>query len=250
MASALALGTAVERDIWLLWRRDATLNCAFEELFERPAGVSRVLSLKGRATIRIADILTSLVCDRLWDEHDVLKCVTEGFDFTRVGRCRRPLVRTSVRFFNPPRFSAFRPVPALQSTIDRYLQYLDGAIGVHLRRTDNARASEGSPTELFVAAMEQELELNPAARFFLATDAPEEEALLQQRFGDRLIVHPKQSRRRDDPLAIQDAVVDLYCLAACRRIYGSYWSSFSETAQQLGSAKLCILQTAEAYRPS
>jgi hypothetical protein len=140
-------------------------------------------------------------------------------------------------------------VRALQAIIDRYVSSFDRTIGVHLRRTDNARAREVSPTELFVTAIEQEIELNPAARFFIATDEPEEEALLQQRFGDRLIVHPKRSRRRDDPAAIRDAVVDLYCLAACRRIYGSYWSSFSETAQQLGSAELRILQTPADARP-
>lgn len=249
IASALALGAAIERDIWLLWRRDATLDCGFAELFERPEGVSRVISLNGRAAIRIADVLNSLACERRWHEQDVLQGLAKGFDFTGVGQFRRPLLRTSARFFEPPQFTAFRPVAALRAVIDRYVTSFDAVIGVHLRRTDNARARQFSPTVLFVAAMERELELNPATRFFLATDEPAEEALLQQRFGDRLIMHPKRSRRRDDPQAIRDALIDLYCLAACRRIYGSYWSSFSETAQQLGMAELQILQSPGAMGP-
>jgi hypothetical protein len=250
MASALALATAIECDLWLLWRRDATLNCSFVELFEKPERIAHIVPLNGLPAIRISDVLTSLFCDRRWDEQDVLQGLEDGFAFTAVGQCRRPLVRTSARFFEPAWFAAFRPVVALQETIDRYVASFDATIGVHLRRTDNSLARRSSPTGLFAAAMERELELNPATRFFLATDEPAEEALFQQRFGDRLIVHPKRSRRRDDPQAIRDAVVDLYCLAACRRIYGSYWSSFSETAQQLGSAELKILQFAACAGPS
>ena len=134
----------------------------------------------------------------------------------------------------------------MQAAIDGYVALFDGTVGIHLRRTDNARARQSSPTELFLAAMEREIEMNASTRFFLATDDPEEEARLLKRFGERLIVHAKRSRRREDPLAIQDAVIDLYCLAACRRIYGSYWSSFSESAQQLGSAELIILQSTAA----
>lgn len=241
VASALALGATVEQEVWLLWRRDATLNCAFDALFEKPAGVSRILPLDGRVVIRCVDVLTSLVCDRRWDEQDVLLCLDEGFDFKRVAKSRRPLLRTSARFFEPPRFEAFRPVADLQAIISRYVSSFEGMIGIHLRRTDNLRARADSPTQLFVSAMEREIDLYPAARFFLATDDPEEETLLRQRFGDRLIVHPKRSFRRDDPLAIRDAVVDLYCLAACRRVYGSFWSSFSETAQELGNAELHVL---------
>jgi hypothetical protein len=211
---------------------------------------TRIFPLNGRAFIRLADVLTALGCDCRWDQKDVLRCIPEGYDFTRVGQHVRPMLRTEEQFFVPADFKALRPVAALQAVIDRYVAQFEGTVGIHLRRTDNARAKQASPTDLFIAAMERELEMNAASRFFLATDDPEEEILLQKRFGDRLIMHPKRSRRRDDPLAIQDAVVDLYCLAACRRIYGSFWSSFSETAQQLGSAELLILQSRDAERSS
>jgi hypothetical protein len=48
--------------------------------------------------------------------------------------------------------------------------------------------------------------------------------------------------RRDDPLAVKDAVIDLFLLSNCRKIIGSYWSSFTETAHALGSADICIIK--------
>jgi hypothetical protein len=37
---------------------------------------------------------------------------------------------------------------------------------------------------------------------------------------------------------IQDAVVDMYCLAGCQKIIGSYFSSFSEVAAQINGIEL------------
>ncbi len=47
--------------------------------------------------------------------------------------------------------------------------------------------------------------------------------------------YAKPSVARDDPAAMEDAVVDLYALSRCRKIIGSYWSSFTDTAAELGS---------------
>ncbi|PLX78350.1 MAG: hypothetical protein C0616_14760 [Desulfuromonas sp.] len=243
LASALSLGSALEKEIWLLWRRDWTLNCDFDDLFIRPSAVTRIISLHGQVGIRFADLLSALGCDRRWDQDEILQGMREGYDFTEVGQYSRPLLRTEERFFKPTDFAAFHPVASLQEKIDAYRPQLEGAIGLHLRRTDNIRAREASPTDLFIEAIDKELDLDAATRVFLATDDPVEEVLLKRRYGERLFFHPKQVRGRDDPLAIRDAVVDLYCLSMCRRIYGSYWSSFSEMASEIGSVELHILRS-------
>jgi hypothetical protein len=144
-------------------------------------------------------------------------------------------------FYEPCNFADFRPVKELRECIDRYRGSLGDAVGLHIRRAENEKSRNYSPTELFIAAIQEEIKDDPAVRFFLATDSEEEEAFLTGKFNGRLLVHSKQSLRRDGPTAIRDAVIDLYCLAACRKIYGSFWSSFSETAQRLGSAELHVL---------
>jgi len=241
IASALALAKSLDRRLWLLWRRDATLNCVFEELFEKPPGIERIVTLNSRLAIRACDVVTSIVCDGRWDEHDVAAWINDGTGPVALQTTRRAFLRSSSLFYQPYDFSVFRPVNAIREVISRYREPLKDAIGLHIRRADNDRSRYNSPTELFVTAMNDEILVDPSVRFFLATDSDEEETILSKSFGNRLLTHPKQSLRRDDPAAIRDAVVDLYCLAACRKIYGSFWSSFSETAQKLGAADLHVL---------
>jgi DNA-directed RNA polymerase subunit N (RpoN/RPB10) len=81
--------------------------------------------------------------------------------------------------------------------------------------------------------MRAEQASDPAVTFFLATDSPQVAATMFEEFGARVLQHPKKSLSRDDPEAIRDALIDLYCLANCRKLIGSYWSSFTDTAWEM-----------------
>ena len=54
-----------------------------------------------------------------------------------------------------------------------------------------------SPTELFLEAIEKEIENNPAVKFYLATDDSQEEKLITERFGDRICTYKKRSVDRN-----------------------------------------------------
>lgn len=135
-------------------------------------------------------------------------------------------------------FADFIPVAPLQQMIQSYAGGFKNVIGVHIRRTDNANSVEHSPTELFLQAMQDEVAADPAVGFFLATDDPDEEKNILKNFPDRITVHKKESLHREDPAAIRDALVDVYCLSRCRKIIGSYWSSFTEVAHLLRGAEM------------
>jgi hypothetical protein len=171
------------------------------------------------------------------------RMLKQNYDFRLLAHY--PLVRMATCSAFYPAASLlqfFVPVPNLQLIIDSYKGTLQNAIGVHMRRTDNAIAVDNSPTELFISAMHKEIAADPRIKFFLATDSPEEEHRLQLVFPNRVITHEKKNMRRDDPLAVKDAVIDLFLLSNCRKIIGSYWSSFTETAHALGSADICIIK--------
>lgn len=119
--------------------------------------------------------------------------------------------------------------------------FSEQVVGVHIRRTDHISSLLKSPTSAFVTIMRKELERNPNIKFFLATDSLDEEEELQRIFPGKIMVHRKQSLNRNEPEAIKDAVVDLYCLAKTTKIYGSFWSSFSEVAACLGGRELIIV---------
>jgi hypothetical protein len=47
--------------------------------------------------------------------------------------------------------------------------------------------------------------------------------------------------RRGARQAARDAVVDLYCLAGCRKLLGSYYSTFTDTAAAIHGIPLEIV---------
>ena len=59
-------------------------------------------------------------------------------------------------------------------------------------------------------------------------------------FPGGVVTRPKVFAR-DKASGVRDALVDLLLLSRCRLIIGSHWSSFSETAAELGGARLEIV---------
>ena len=125
-------------------------------------------------------------------------------------------------------YSIFKPLDAIRNRCP--ISKEENVIGIHIRRTDNVESVKFSPTELFVQRMNETIDNHGEVKFFLATDDPKEEAYLQEIYGNRIIVNHKTSLDRNNPIAIQEALLDLYTLTQCREIYGSYYSSFSDVA--------------------
>ena len=119
---------------------------------------------------------------------------------------------------------------------------LKSAIGVHIRRSDNVQAIQGSPLELFEKKIAEELALNPEQRFFLATDDEETAERLKNMFGDAIVMQERRCLKRGDSAGIVDAAVDFLALSRCREIFGSFWSSLSDIAAEYGKHPLTVLK--------
>lgn len=134
-----------------------------------------------------------------------------------------------------------RPIPEIQQEIDAITQHFTPhTIGVHIRRTDNKASISGSPTSAFIEAMKKELETNNKVHFFVATDDTSVRTLLQNTFPGRIITQEFHKCHRDTLSGMKQAVVDLFCLARTTKIIGSYWSSFTDTAAEIGNTPLLI----------
>jgi hypothetical protein len=136
----------------------------------------------------------------------------------------------------------FRPRAHIRAEVERAVAEIEPGkrVGVHIRGTDNAESSEYSPVCLFLERMQREVEEHPDARFFLATDDPSTERRVGDRFPGRVVTKPKVFAR-DKAEGVRDALVDLLILSQCRLILGSYWSSFTDMAADLGGADVEII---------
>ena len=138
-------------------------------------------------------------------------------------------------------FSMFIPNYELQSIIDTYCeQFTMNTIGLHIRRTDNVLSIEKSPLSLFENAIQKELLVDAKTKFYVTSDDETVEKSLKEKFADKVIIREKQYGREDEQ-GIKDAVIDLYLLSKTKKIYGSYWSSFSDIASRIGQIPLLVL---------
>ncbi|MDA4844059.1 hypothetical protein [Hoeflea poritis] len=76
---------------------------------------------------------------------------------------------------------------------------------------------------------------DPTVNFFMSSDDPAEEEAVRARFGDRILPSPRRIIGRLTDEALEAAIVDLFCLAATRKIIGSFMSSFSGSAARIGN---------------
>jgi hypothetical protein len=140
---------------------------------------------------------------------------------------------------------SFAPHPLLSHAVQRFLATQRPAasppfVGVHIRRTDNEKSIQLSPTAAFLDAM---YAYPPETHFFLATDDAREREQLIAAFGDRIhFGATKLSRSSEEGLI--HAAFDFFALARCSEILGSAGSSFSELAAAYGGCPLRVIRDA------
>ena len=115
----------------------------------------------------------------------------------------------------------------------------DNFIGIHIRRTDNSKSILSSPNNYFLETMKKEVETNPQAQFYLATDCQETKEIILKNFKDRIITH-KFVLNRHTKEGMVNSLTDFLSLSLCSKILGSVHSSYSEMAAAYGNKVLVL----------
>jgi hypothetical protein len=239
--SVLALGRTLGRPVRLIWLLRPELNARFGDLFEPVPGLTQVVDLRaagwwGRRRFQLRKVLARLRGTVIWGHRSTerLAAAPEELVERARGVTRGLWIRGDDRVFSAGApFRGFAPRRDLAQRVAAVEPRLRDAVGVHVRRTDNEAAIRTAPLQAFVDAMRAEQAAEPGCRFFLSTDDPAVRDALTRAFGDAVFHHPHDSFHRNDPRAIEGAVVDVWSLAACRRLIGSPASMFTLVAQQL-----------------
>lgn len=247
--SAANLARTFNCPLTLVWEESSELGARFDQLFKPSAAFLRTYEFcKNRDSLAQylrRKIILSLFLTRLSPKFQPLQIknmVEDGFDFESLVHRKRFHIKTWPLFFGSQLdFFPFEPLPDLQQKISEITRTFSKTVGIHIRRSDHKLSRQFSPTHLFLDAMKEELQREPATNFFLSTDDTEEERLLIERFGERVRIYRKRSHARNELEAMQDAVIDLFCLAATERIIGSYESTFTDVASRLGRISLQVI---------
>jgi hypothetical protein len=253
MASAMALASAAGQPLVVYWLKNRYLNCPFQRLFEPIDGVrvidvetSGLRALFSAASLRYRMKTLHEPIDLFLGNEQIEGYRAAGVDLVPlVAKAKHCVIISYYRFFEAAGYlDHFRPRPDIVAEVDRATAEFEtgGLTGVHIRRTDNTEAVERSPLDSFLERMQRDVEQHPETRFFLATDDPATEQVVKERFPGRVSTRPKVFAR-DRADGVRDALIDLLLLSKCPLILGSHWSSFTETAAELGGSRLEVVRT-------
>lgn len=247
--SALSMAKSLNQPLCVIWERSFDLNCGFYKIFSKNNEFTVIEKtsgpLKTRIMKKLPDVLDKIRIkypfsyDVVLHNNEIERIKKSGNDFSFCRSAKEIYIQSCHHFFTEESsFSWFKPTDEISKTVSKYTSaFSQNTIGLHIRRADNIRSVKHSPLNEFIRMMNIEIEKDNNCRFFLATDSISEEKILKDKFGARIISHPK-ILDRDKEQGIIDAVVDLCCLASTRKIIGSHFSSFSEVAAQLKNIEL------------
>lgn len=256
MAAAYTLARRVGLEMQVVWFRDWALNAPFYALFQPIVEEGLTLRestlcdhlLLGRPrprNLRVPRLFQRVMFRSALYEHQITPLRKQHFDFEAWAR-GGDVYLASYTDFLPYDHRLLRrlfvPLPQVERDIAAFTrQFTPHTIGVHIRRTDNAASIAQSPTSLFIEAIDREVEQAPDTAIFLATDSEAVKQELRSRYGHRLLTASDEADR-DSIQGIRGGIVDMYTLSRTGKIYGSFQSSFSQLASQIGSVALEILQ--------
>lgn len=233
--SSLELAKRKNTELLVLWYCADELNAPFEALFQRVKEfkVINFTSLKDLRKLWYQLTARTKISNEDIEMHTINGTLDQDF----YDSIKLPAYIFTWEHFYPADqyFKLFKPTEELQKRIDQVTKHFtQNMVSVHIRRTDQINSIAYSKTENFIELMKREIENDPKVTFFLATDDREEEALLRKTFPGRIVSNENRTLRRDSLDGMYDALLDLYCLAAGKKIIGSYCSSFTDTAASLG----------------
>lgn len=218
----------------ILWNCNHELNCPFHLLYQ-PVSEFKITNIHSVADPR--KLFYQKTARNYLTNDDILAhradngCLTPSYVQSLKGNT---YIFTWESFYPSEDYHLFRPIASLQTRIDQFTSnFGPHCVGVHIRRTDNQPAIGKSSTDAFLTTMHQELLEHPDTQFYLATDDPTEESLIRETFPGHILSNQNRCLRRDTKEGIQDALLDLYCLASTQKIIGSYFSSFTDIAADM-----------------
>lgn len=257
VASAVTLAGKTKSELSIIWFQDWALNAPFYQLFKPVDREVACLRDASRLDYALLDrprsknfhfplLYQKLTFKSCLYERSITPLCNQRFDFEQWARDGRCVYMASYTAFQSYDYSwvsrLFIPVDEIQTDIEtRSRNFSDKMIGVHIRRTDNEASIRQSPIELFYRKLDKELKENNEAGIYLATDSEEVKQAMKERYGDRILSSEKQADRGSLE-GIREGVADMYTLARTQKIYGSFQSSFSDMAAQLGTVPLEILK--------
>lgn len=259
LASAYHAAKQLNKELVVIWKEETVLGAPMNTLIKLPEGVTCIeiseygfkRDLFGQVKGNRIKKKYRTLAGKFYECDEIMKLYDEkGMEGVALEFGRFPVVY--VKATNPfwdildmdHAFDFILPRKNIESKKKKVLEAAEGKrlVSVHIRRTDHIEAIKNSPLGLFVDRMKKELEQNQPTYFYVATDDKKTEEELREEFGERILTFSGKTLDRDSRQGIEDAYVEMLCLAAGDKILGSFNSTFSLMASKLGNIPLEVVK--------
>jgi hypothetical protein len=263
MASAYHWAQQTGDELTVLWKTERVMGARNEAVFSLPDGI-RVIHAKdfGYKDKPFSHFRYQMLEKKLRKKADYFSDVDMTNDlFVEKGNAyyEEVMKNNDLKFIRA--FSQFhdfsgidrplefiKPTDYVREKADSVINGIDSSsnIGVHIRRTDNQVCINNSPLEVFIEAMEKEIEKDDRVTFYIASDDLDTILELKRRFGDRIYYMAEKNFERDSDKGIADAFAELICLSHANKIIGSFYSTYSRIAAMLSGIELEVVKKTDA----
>ena len=250
MTSAYELSKKLGKELMIVWKREVGCAIRSNELFEMSVPVIDISEMGWKNGI-FENMNSNRMkkkdrgmADRFFECEEIADAKAEGgFEKVRLMVAQEPVSYiksyTNLCEITADSFSFLKPAPEVLARGNRVFSRIsDKTVGVHIRRTDHVDATKNSPLAIFIEKMRTEMEGRDTDFYVTTDDVTAIEELKQHFPAEKLIVYEDKVLDRDSKTGIQDALVDMLCLSKCRKILGSYQSTFSLIPSIMGQAEL------------
>tara|TARA_R110002012_G_scaffold220618_1_gene392257 strand:+ start:8306 stop:9805 length:1500 start_codon:yes stop_codon:yes gene_type:complete len=247
--SALILAKKLNQKLIVIWEINHEVGAHFHDLFEALDNVEFLSKKPKIFLINKSNTLFSKFRKKVFAiaptirTESVKSFFSQDKNIESLKKYRRILIETEHAFLFSEDYSIFKPKKEINLFVEDKLKNIntDNLIGIHIRRTDHKQAISKSPLHLFVDVIKDELKIDQNFKFFLATDDDEVKQYFIKKFGNTIVTN-NFDLSRTTKAGIKNALLDILILSKTKKIYGSFYSSFSETAHYFGSNDLIILK--------
>lgn len=249
ISSFIAYAKEQDYALEIIWSQDNGLACSFHDLFEplpedniKVRDISRleqfIWDYPRKPNLWMSSFFHRLMFDKrmYYAEFAVINQQTDPKKelIHKLKNHKSIYIASCSAFTGEQKLHPFVPVASIKEKIDEIASRFQthNAIGIHIRRTDHAKAIESSPLELYIEKMSEEIKDNPEVVFYVASDSSSEKQTLREIFPGRIITSVAEVKR-DCASGIEQALVEMYALANTSKIYASRYSTFAQVANQI-----------------
>ena len=247
MASAAILAKKSGRHLRIIWKPDHHCKASFYDLFDKSQKFDVYDSIDEKelsnSQIKVYNYMEpekgAIKYEKIEADSDKHIYVKSAYILSN-----KLVKETQLSSF----LKQFIPSEPVQRILDSYPDISD-CIGVHVRNkspkgeiklkpneypldgwNDLSKYRKASNIDVFIRKMQEIIDDDPTACFFVSADSEKSKTSIQSKFGTGRVWILEGSCDDRSVRCLHEALAELYILGRTRAILGSFWSSFSEVA--------------------